>query len=169
MYQSAASPRDKDYKLPAHDRPPAGMPSVADGEFNRSIASAMSPPRVNKQSSRNAFHDLAVYGGHKGPSTDEGGSPGRNQAPSEFDGIGYPRDADDDNARGGRRNDDRERDRGSSRSRGESGKEDDKGIGRGGSRRRDERDDEYRDDDRGGSSHRGGDHDRYISEQNFLI
>lgn len=120
------------------------------------MASVMSPPRGNKQNSRNAFHDLAGDDrGHKGRSADDGGSPGRNKVPAEFDGIGYPRD--EDGARGGRKIDDRDRDRGASRSRGDGGNEDDKR--RGGSRRRDDRDHDNRDDD-GGNSRRGGDHDR---------
>ena len=65
------------------------MPSVADGDMNRSMASVMSPPRGNKQSSRNTFGELAGDDGrHKG--RDDGGSPGRGKV-AEFDGIGFPR------------------------------------------------------------------------------
>ncbi len=110
MLASAETPLQED-KIPPHERPPAGMPSVADGDMNRSMASVMSPPRGTKQSSRNTFQDLAGDDGHKGRSGG-GDSPGRNKV-AEFDGIGFPRDDDSGGSnKGGRKHDDRERDKG---------------------------------------------------------
>ena len=80
---------DQDHKIPAHELPPAGRPSVADGDMNQSISSVMSPPRKNKVSSKNTFRELHQDVGHKQSHADSlsGGKKG-----AEFDGIGFPRD-----------------------------------------------------------------------------
>jgi len=103
-----------DDRTPAHERPPAGMPSFADGDLNRSMGSVVSPPRGNKQSSRNTFRELAADDvGHRGRSADDEGRFGRGKS-ADYDGIGIPRDDAGDRGRargGGRKDDGAERDR----------------------------------------------------------
>jgi hypothetical protein len=74
----------------------------------------MSPPRGNKQSSRNTFRELAADDlGHRGRSADDEGGYGRGKS-ADYDGIGIPRDdaGDKGGARGGgRKGDDMNRDR----------------------------------------------------------
>jgi pSer/pThr/pTyr-binding forkhead associated (FHA) protein len=117
LEEQQGSPRRKEDKVPPHERPPAGMPSVAEGQMNRTAMSSMSPQRGMKKTSKNTFSELAVDdGGHRGRSADDAlGSPPRGRV-ADYDGIGFPRDekgSDRDERGGGRgahKPDERDRD-----------------------------------------------------------